>query len=59
MLETMTVEEGMEFSRALRAPNSSHADVEHMLDLMRLQKARSTYIGSVTVKGISGGERKR
>jgi ATP-binding cassette subfamily G (WHITE) protein 1 len=51
-------------SARLRLPTSISLEekdrlVEDILDTMRLTKARDTIIGNPTVKGVSGGERKR
>lgn len=64
ILETMTVREALFMSAKLRLPQSlSDSDkmkrVNELLALLRLTKAADTIIGSTTVRGISGGERKR
>jgi ATP-binding cassette subfamily G (WHITE) protein 1 len=48
----------------LRLPNTIPLEeklqrVEDLILLLRLEKCAETIIGSTTVKGISGGERKR
>ncbi|KNE62128.1 hypothetical protein AMAG_07374 [Allomyces macrogynus ATCC 38327] len=63
IMETMTVNEALEMALALRNPPESAEDarrrMERIVDLLGLERARHTIIGSPARKGVSGGERKR
>jgi len=64
ILATMTVREAIAMSATLRLPQTlsqTERDdrVNAMLRLLNLEKCANTIIGSATLKGISGGERKR
>ncbi|KAJ3372715.1 ATP-binding cassette sub- G member 1 [Allomyces arbusculus] len=63
IMETMTVNEALEMALALRNPPESAEDarrrMERIVDLLGLERARHTIIGSPAHKGVSGGERKR
>ena len=64
ILPTMTVEEALLMSARLRLPKHlSEAELKHrcreMLELLGIEACAQTRIGSATMKGISGGERKR
>lgn len=64
ILPTMTVEEAVLMSARLRLPRGSTDEqlrlrCKQMLELLGIEKCAKTKIGSATVKGISGGERKR
>lgn len=64
ILETMTVREAITMSAQLRLPNSMSLEektfrVNDIISLLQLGKAADTIVGNSTVKGISGGERKR
>ncbi|KAL7750113.1 hypothetical protein RI367_004628 [Sorochytrium milnesiophthora] len=64
VLGTMTVQEAIEMSAALRLPSSwTHAQkqgkVEEAIAMLDLDKCRNTPLGTATEKGVSGGERKR
>ena len=66
---TMTVEQTLRFAAKTRTPANrieglSRADAssivtEIVLTVLGLRKARSTLIGSASIQGISGGEKKR
>lgn len=60
----MTVREAISMSATLRLPRSQEKRlkeerVDEVLDLLGLWKCENQYIGSVHLKGISGGERRR
>jgi ATP-binding cassette subfamily G (WHITE) protein 1 len=64
MLETQTPREVLQFSAALRLPNSLSAAarasvVEAIILVLHLEKAADTVVGTPDKGGISGGERKR
>ncbi|RKO88053.1 hypothetical protein BDK51DRAFT_9678, partial [Blyttiomyces helicus] len=64
ILATMTVREAVTMSALLRLPKETPVPVkmervEQMLKLLNLEKAADTIIGNSSIKGISGGERKR
>ncbi|KNE63125.1 hypothetical protein AMAG_08288 [Allomyces macrogynus ATCC 38327] len=63
IMETMTVNEALEMALTLRNPPESAEDarrrMERIVDLLGLERARHTIIGSPAHKGVSGGERKR
>ncbi|CAG9314060.1 unnamed protein product [Blepharisma stoltei] len=62
LLPTLTPRESLLFSSKLRLPGSheDHAKrVEKILEDLRLTRVAENVIGSVTSKGLSGGERKR
>ncbi|KAL7747979.1 hypothetical protein RI367_006727 [Sorochytrium milnesiophthora] len=64
VLGTMTVQEAIEMSAALRLPSSwthaqKHGKVEEAIAMLDLDKCRNTPLGTATEKGVSGGERKR
>jgi ABC-type multidrug transport system ATPase subunit len=60
----MTVREAIYMSAKLRLPQEipeveKVRRVEEIINMLKMEKASNTIIGSTTVKGISGGERKR
>ncbi|TPX54723.1 hypothetical protein PhCBS80983_g05801 [Powellomyces hirtus] len=64
ILPTMTTREAIAMSATLRLGDSvsqqeKERRVEEMIDLLNLRKAADTMIGSPTLKGVSGGEKKR
>lgn len=64
ILPTMTVEEALMMSAKLRLPEdmdeaTRRQRCKEMLELLGIESCAQTPIGSATVKGISGGERKR
>lgn len=64
LLPTMTVREAIAMSAILRLPKTISVTerdirIDGVLELMHLQKAKDTVIGSPLHKGVSGGERKR
>eukprot|EP00658_Telonema_sp_P-2_P061738 TRINITY_DN5040_c0_g1_i12.p1 TRINITY_DN5040_c0_g1~~TRINITY_DN5040_c0_g1_i12.p1 ORF type:complete len:610 (+),score=130.43 TRINITY_DN5040_c0_g1_i12:203-2032(+) len=64
LFATQTPREALEFSAALRLPKSiSRAErsdlVDDMLVELGLVKCADTFVGSVRLRGISGGEKKR
>lgn len=61
---TATVRESFDFSAALRLKATINDEarlkiVDQMLKAMGLTKAADTMVGSVMIKGVSGGEKKR
>ena len=66
---TMTVEQTLQFAAKTRTPSSRVDDmtrqaanrvvVEIVLTVLGLRGARDTLIGSASVQGVSGGEKKR
>ncbi|CAG9314061.1 unnamed protein product [Blepharisma stoltei] len=62
LLPTLTPRESLLFSSKLRLPGS-HEDhvqrVEKIIEDLRLTRVAENVIGSITSKGLSGGERKR
>ena len=64
ILETMTVREAIMMSATLRLPKHVSSEeknerVDEMMEILNLTKCENTKIGSPSMKGISGGERKR
>ncbi|KAI9354338.1 hypothetical protein DFJ73DRAFT_827456 [Zopfochytrium polystomum] len=64
IMGTMTVREAIEMSAALRLPKSMSQNerrdrVERLIETLNLRRAENTQIGNATIKGVSGGERKR
>ena len=64
ILRTMTVSEALYMSALLKLPESiSNEDkmkiVNEMISILHLEKCKDTIVGDSTLKGISGGERKR
>jgi len=63
LMATQTVRETLDFSAALRLPETSDeeraANVQQLLADLGLESCADTMIGSALIKGISGGERKR
>ena len=64
ILPTMTVHEAVKMSAVLRLPQALTSEsrsgrVTDMISQLHLEKASNTIVGTSTVKGISGGERKR
>jgi ATP-binding cassette subfamily G (WHITE) protein 1 len=64
ILRTMTVYEALLMSATLRLPESvSFIDktniVNEMISTLHLNKCKDTIVGDSTLKGLSGGERKR
>jgi ATP-binding cassette subfamily G (WHITE) protein 2 len=60
----ITVEETLRYSAALRMPQDSsneerHERVEDAIRRLGLESCRNTIVGNATIRGISGGERKR
>jgi ABC-type multidrug transport system ATPase subunit len=62
LFPTLTCEESIEFAGRLRT-NTKGAElkekVNNVIHDLGLAKCRNTFIGSQTLKGLSGGERKR
>jgi ABC-type multidrug transport system ATPase subunit len=59
-METMTVKEVMTFVAMLKQnADSVEFHVDRMLEVLEIDHARNSMIGSSYVRGISGGERKR
>jgi ABC-type multidrug transport system ATPase subunit len=64
MFQHLTVQETITYSALLRLPNSMTRDEKHdkvndiIMDL-GLNGCRNTYVGGSSLRGISGGERKR
>lgn len=61
-MDTMTVKEAILFSARLRANLSLHAANERtdsIIESLGLSLVKNSIIGSVAIKGISGGEKKR
>jgi len=64
LFATQTPREALMFSAALRLSRNVTEEqriqlVDDMITALRLTKCQHTYIGSVMIKGISGGEKKR
>ncbi|KAJ3025449.1 UNVERIFIED_CONTAM: ATP-binding cassette sub- G member 1 [Siphonaria sp. JEL0065] len=64
ILATMTVREAITMSALLRLPHEMSLEskmeaVDKTIKLLNLEKCSETIIGNSTIKGISGGERKR
>lgn len=64
VLPTMTVREAITMSALLRIPpevskTGKMQRVDETIRMMKLTKASNTLIGDSTLKGVSGGERKR
>lgn len=61
LMETMTPRESLTFVANLKYsdPVIQASRVQETLKCMKLEKCANTFIGGVTMKGISGGERKR
>ncbi|KAK0521302.1 hypothetical protein OC834_006715 [Tilletia horrida] len=65
LIGELTVEETIRFAARLRLPNRAYTRAQkderadHVLDMVRLNAAAQTPIGSGTTRGVSGGERKR
>lgn len=62
LLPTLTVRESLTFSATIRCQGTKKeidARVEHMIKNLRLERVADNIVGSVLLKGISGGERKR
>ena len=64
MMATLTVRENLEFSAALRLPesltlNERRMRVDEVLVELQLQNCANTRIGTEFNRGVSGGERKR
>lgn len=62
LMETFSPEESFRFAAKLRTSLSDasiNEKVESVIKRLGLQNCRSTYVGGITMKGISGGERKR
>ncbi|KAI9347308.1 ABC-2 type transporter-domain-containing protein [Obelidium mucronatum] len=64
ILATMTVKEAITMSALLRLPHEMSTEsklesVDKTIKLLNLEKCAGTIIGNSTIKGISGGERKR
>jgi len=64
LFATATVRESLEFSARLRLPAHVTADerkaiVDDILESLGLTRVQHTMIGSASVRGVSGGERKR
>lgn len=64
LFATQTPREALTFSAALRLPSTISKEerkalVENTLQMLGLMKCANTYVGSIMIKGISGGERKR
>ena len=63
LFATQTPHEALHFSASLRNPGMSfderHDMVDETIEKLRLQKCRNTYAGSISLAGLSGGEKKR
>lgn len=64
LFASQTPREALRFSAALRLPTGSHSEahaklVEAIIGALGLGKCSNTMIGSIMIKGISGGEKKR
>ncbi|KAJ3054386.1 hypothetical protein HDU99_007787 [Rhizoclosmatium hyalinum] len=64
ILATMTVREAITMSALLRLPEEMSLEektkaVERTIKLLNLEKCAATIIGNSSIKGVSGGERKR
>ncbi|KAJ3191562.1 ATP-binding cassette sub- G member 1 [Irineochytrium annulatum] len=64
LLPSMTVREAITMSALLRLPPETpqaerNEKVDEMINTLNLTKASNTIIGDSTIKGVSGGERKR
>ncbi|KAJ1660003.1 hypothetical protein IWQ61_000996 [Dispira simplex] len=63
ILATMTVVEAITMCATLRCPDLTPEQrkdrVNEIISLLELEKARNTIIGDTSMKGVSGGERKR
>ena len=63
VFETLTVYENFMFSSYLRRPNRDMDEhyrvIEDVIHLLELDHVRDTVVGSVSRRGISGGQRKR
>ncbi|KAJ3121728.1 ABC transporter G member 24, partial [Physocladia obscura] len=64
ILATMTVKEAITMSAILRLPESMSLEdkmqaVTQTIKLLNLEKCSGTIIGNASIKGVSGGERKR
>jgi ABC-type multidrug transport system ATPase subunit len=64
LMGMLTARENLMFSSNLRLPPSlskeaKEARVDHVIDLLHLQKCAHTKIGTSFIRGVSGGERKR
>ena len=64
ILSTMTVKEAITMAALLRLPKTMSRSaklgrVDEMIKLLNLGKAADTIIGDASIKGVSGGERKR
>lgn len=64
LFPTSTPREALQFSAKMRLPSSvseedRHQRVEGMLQCLGLLKCADTYCGSVLIRGVSGGEKKR
>ncbi len=59
----LTVKETLYFAAQLRVRNVPREDLEDLvdmtLDLLRLGSVRNSYVGNESIRGISGGERRR
>lgn len=62
-LEMLTVEEYFRFAIDLKqfdkTPEQRELAVDEMIKLLKLERARKNKVGGKTIKGISGGEKKR
>ena len=64
ILRTMTVYEALYMSALLKLPETTSIEekkniVDKMISTLHLEKCKDTIVGDSTLKGISGGERKR
>ncbi|CAD8115184.1 unnamed protein product [Paramecium primaurelia] len=61
LMETMTPKEALEFAANLKYSDTQikQSRVIETLKCMRLERCQNTFIGGISMKGISGGERKR
>jgi ATP-binding cassette subfamily G (WHITE) protein 2 len=64
MMGTLTVKEHLEFVAELRLPSSLHYDhkmtrVNEVLEELGIEHIANSKIGTLTTRGISGGERRR
>ena len=63
LFSTQTVRESLTFAARLKVPNITYAEIMNRVDLiinaLKLEKVSDNIIGSLSTKGLSGGEKKR
>ena len=61
LMETMTPKETFEFAANLKYsdPQIKQSRIADTIKCLKLEKCQNTIIGGITMKGISGGEKKR